>query len=113
MATWPATLPQSPLQSGFQDAEPDLVIHDQMDAGPPILRRKDTAEVRPFTWTQWLTASQKSTLRTFYRSYCASSFDFPDPDTGATISVIFTKPPSYGEASGLYQKVTLQLGEMP
>lgn len=113
MATWPNTLPQQLLTADFQDTEPDLVVQEQMDLGPPILRRRATANLRPFSGCMKLTPAQKVTLRAFYRTYCASEFTFPDPDSSTPITVIFLDKPVYGDLSGVFQKVTLKLGEMP
>jgi len=113
MPTWPATLPQKFRQSGFQETEPDLVVMEQMDMGPPIIRRKNTANLLPFGGKMILTFEQKATLRTFYQTYCATPFDFPDPDTEEVISVVFMDRPSYQSAGGAKWEVALKLGKQP
>lgn len=113
MPTWPGTLPQKFQQQGFQDEEPDLVIKEQMDTGPPITRRRCTASSRPFGGEMIMDATQKATLQTFYRDYCASEFDFPDPDTGSTISVMFAEKPKYKPTDGIDWMTTVKLVEMP
>ena len=113
MATWPATLPQKFLQSGFNDAEPDLFIVTQMDAGPPKVRRRFTANSRPMAGEMNLTVAQKGILKAFYRDHGGGKFSFPDPDGGSALSVIFAAAPSYGSAVGLYIKVTLKFTVLP
>lgn len=113
MATWPSTLPQALQFDGYQDKEPDLVVREQMDQGPPIVRQICTANVRPFEGEMVISLAQKVTLRAFYLANCALPFDFPDPDTGAVISVMFADKPSYSSFAPGYQKVALKLEEQP
>jgi len=113
MPTWPSTLPQAFRLAGLQETEPDLVVMEQMDMGPPIIRRKNTANLLPFSGIMLLTAAQKAILRTFYQTYCATPFDFPDPDTGEAVEVVFMDRPAYQEVTGVLMEVTLKLGKVP
>lgn len=113
MATWPNTLPQNFLQDGFTDSEPTLTVKEQMDSGPPITRQICTANVRSIDGVMILTTEEKIILREFYRANCAVVFDFPDPDTGLAVSVMFTEKPTFAGFTGYYHKVSLKLEILP
>jgi hypothetical protein len=115
MATWLTAnnFPQKFEQDGFTDAEPSIFIKTEMDAGPPKLRRRFTAGHRPISGTMIITSTQKASLKTFYQTYGSVEFNFPDPDTGSTVSVIFMAPPEYTSYAGIYWQVKLQFSIMP
>ena len=97
MATWPSTLPQKPLYSGFSETFANTGIRTSMDVGPPKTRRRTTAGVGPHEVTFYLESStQLGYLRTFYGSTLGSGtlpFDWAHPITGVTESWLFTGPP--------------------
>lgn len=113
MTNWPSSLPQKLLDSSYHDEEPDLAMLTEMDAPVPKLRRRFTAAIRLFGGKMNLTADQKHDLTEFYRDYCASSFWFPDPETGDPITCIFKEKPTYESAGSGWQIVTLKFGKMP
>jgi hypothetical protein len=113
MTAWPGTLPQHFLKDGFKDSEPNLAVLFQTDTGPPLVRRRATAGMRQISGAMKITGAQKVILRQFYQDYCGSEIDFPDPDTGATIQIIFMEEPSFEAMGGLFQKVGLKFGVMP
>jgi hypothetical protein len=87
MPAWPGTLPQKPLQSGFNESLKNLVITTQMDSGPAKVRRRFTAGVKKYSVSFLMTSDQLSTFEIFYNDTIlggALSFDFPDPRTGTT-----------------------------
>lgn len=116
MASWPASLPPTPLAAGYADTPPDNVLRTQMDAGPAKLRRRTTAAVRPLVAPLLLTSAQVATLDTFYSSTLedgALAFDWTHPRTGAAISCRFLQPPAYGDPNGDLFFVTCQLEVLP
>lgn len=115
MATWPATLPSSPLADGFNEQPPNLAIRTDMDAGPAKVRRRFTAGVRPMTVMFLLTKAQVATLDEFYTSTLSGGtirFDWTHPRTGSAVEFRFTAPPEYRADSDLWQ-VTMSLEIMP
>ena len=63
MATWPGTLPDYVMQSGFSETLPNNVIRTKMEVGPPKMRRRGTAAPRPMKWKLYMTTAQVATLR--------------------------------------------------
>ena len=99
MATWPGTLPAAPEGPGYQETVPNTLIRTPMDAGPPKVRQKFTAGVRPFEMTWMLTKAEVATLDAFYVTTLeggALSFDgLNHPRTQAAAIFRFVEPPSY------------------
>lgn len=118
MANWPGTLPQSFLQGSYQETELDLALSFKPDFGPPLTRKRGETNIRPFSGDMHLTATQKGTLKTFWLDNCAIPFNFPDPDSGIPVSVMFLAPPQYAD-TGLWKdgervwKAKMQLAQMP
>lgn len=84
---WPASLPQKPLQSGYEEQPPKTAIHTEMDRGPAKSRRRSTAMPRPIKMTFEMDFTQTGTLDTFFEDTIkggALKFDFPEPRTGTT-----------------------------
>lgn len=116
MANWPVTLPQSVLQEGFGETLPDTSVRTAMDAGPPKVRRRTTAAVRPISAAIVVDATQASTLETFYLDTLkggALPFDMVDPRTGVTASFMFAAPPAYVPLSGTHWRVSLSMERQP
>lgn len=97
MATWPGTLPQSPFL-GVSDKRNKAVARTEMDTGPPKMRRRFTAAVREIDVGMFLTGAQRTTFDTFFITTLkegALSFDWTDPNDGATASMRFREPPAW------------------
>lgn len=89
MPTWPASLPQSPLQRDYNETLPNLTITTQMDQGPAKVRRRFTAGVTKYQFSFLMNATQLTAFNTFFTSDISSgalAFDFPDPRSGSTES---------------------------
>lgn len=116
-AVWPASLPQNPLLAGFTESPPNLTIRTPMEAGPPKLRRRATAGVRPLPLQVALTKAQVATLDAFYLTTLAGGslpFDWTHPRTAAAATFAFTAPPSYTPlGSDLNYSVQLPLEVRP
>ena len=96
MADWPATLPAFVSKDSLDEAFPDMTIRTGMDVGPPKMRRRTTAAVRPIACSQVLTAAQVADLDAFYSSTLAGgslAFTWVHPRTRAAATLRFTAPP--------------------
>lgn len=116
MASWPSTLPQLPLAGGFSESPPDTTVRTKMDAGPAKVRRRFTANVRPFKVSFLMTSEQIGYLDTFYVTTTvggSASFTWVSPRTGSTKSFRFISPPEYNLSSGDYWSVAMQLEQLP
>lgn len=116
MASWPATLPQLPMASGFSESPPDTTVRTKMDAGPAKVRRRFTANVRPIKASFLMTTAQIADLDTFYVTTTvggSASFTWIDPRTSSSKSFRFMAPPEYNLTSGDYWSVSLQLEQLP
>lgn len=116
MATWPATLPQELLSSGFQQKAQSQVIRSDMDAGPPKVRRRFTAKVITIQGSIEINAAQYETLETFFDTTLnggATSFDWTHPITGDTVSYRFKEPPTYSAVGPVLFRAQLTLEILP
>jgi hypothetical protein len=98
MPAWPGTLPAAILVDGTQEQAPKNTIRTEMDAGPPKVRQRFTAGIRPIKGSLKLTKAQVETLDVFYVTTLKSGslrFDWTHPRTGAATEFRFTAPPSY------------------
>ena len=105
MAVWPGTLPQKPLQDGYQEAMRDTVIRTPMDIGPAKQRRRSTSGPRKFMMPLELTGAELAIFDTFYSDTLADgalSFDWVHPRTGAAVSFrcIGGQPPQWRAVGG-------------
>jgi hypothetical protein len=88
MPAWPGTLPQYPLKQGYQRAGKAGLIRSGMEVGPAKVRRRTTAAVERMQLTFRMTAAERTAFLTFFETTVSGGverFDFPDPETGATI----------------------------
>lgn len=117
MATWPGTLPTAPEGPGYTETVPNTVVRTSMDAGPPKVRQRFTAGVRPFAMSWMLTKAQVATLDTFYLTTLAGgslSFDgLAHPRTQATATFRFIGPPTYAYLGPDVWRATTQLEIVP
>lgn len=115
MTTWPSTLPQSFDSNSFEEGLPDNRLEHDMEYGPPKRRRRTTANVYPLSGTMLLDDTQWAALKTFFKTTVAEveAFDFPNPDGGSAISVVFAQAPKRKyRAPGLW-RVSLMLEVQP
>ncbi|MFG1267632.1 hypothetical protein V5F40_06680 [Xanthobacter sp. DSM 14520] len=79
---WPADLPQRVLVDGFSAGVADGRIRQKMDAGPPKMRRRTSAAVRPVRARVRLDRDGVARLNRFWEEDTAGGvlpFWFPDP----------------------------------
>lgn len=118
VSAWPGTLPQQLQISGASLGIGDGLVEYDPDFGPSITRRRTAAIVRPLAGVMILTNAQIGTFETFfYTTLLGGSlpFNFPDPRTGATLLVKFTKKqlPSYAPQGGDNFLLALNLQVLP
>lgn len=115
MPTWPAELPP-PAINTLNEAPPDNTISSNPDKGPPMTRRRTTANVRPISFAMYLTPAQTQILDDFYDTdtYSGSiSFDYTHPRTGAAVKAKFAEKPSYAEREGILYNAAVSLNIQP
>lgn len=117
MATWPASLPQVPLQRGFSEEPQDQVLRTEMDAGPAQTRRRFTAAYRVFSIRLKMSSTQFDTFLTFLNDTIgggALQFDWAAPDImGGTGSFKFVGTYSVSPPSGDYVIVSAKVERLP
>lgn len=114
-AVWPLSLPQD-VDRPYVDTMADNVIRTPMEAGPAKTRPRSTAGVRTIGGTMLLTQAQTETFQTFFEDtvrFGALRFDFPDPRTGETAVVRFTRPPQLTHVAGPTWSLRLDLEVLP
>ena len=97
MAVWPATLPQAPLTDGFSEIPQDGTLRTETDIGPSKTRQRFTALASYYTVRYAMTAAQKATCITFYKTDTKGgslAFTWPHPETG-NVQARFLSPPKF------------------
>lgn len=98
MPTWPASLPQCPLASGYSETPQSQVTRSQMDAGPTKTRRRFTAGTAKVPFACHLSLEQIDTFEAFFDSDIAAGalpFDIPHPRTRAIVPVLISGDSPY------------------
>lgn len=117
MPSWPGTLPTGPEWSSYQETSPNVALRTPMDVGPPKVRRRSTAGIRPFTMTFLLTQAQVATLDTFYQTTLTggtASFDsLTHPRTAAAATFRFVTPPQYQALGPNVYRASCQMEILP
>ncbi len=91
-AVWPVTLPQEPLIEGFSGNIVDDTLRSDVDQGPPLARPLFTGNATRMQMQQILTAAQKATLLTFYRTTLfrgSYRFEWSNTQTGGVTKEFF------------------------
>lgn len=118
MTTWPASLPQTPLQSGFVEDLPRLTVATEMDAGPSKVRRRFTAGVIKYTMEFSMDSTQVVTFREFFIDTTKGGsvkFNFPDLYAGSTSEFRFDVSegvPQIKPEEGRY-RVSVKMEKLP
>ena len=122
---YPAGLPTNVLLAGYMEVGPTLTLRTTMDAGPPKMRRRFTAGVRPITGRELIqvnkTIDQKSILENFYYNIllCTLVFQWTTPvgqgapPTPQVALFRFTKPPTYKAITPFLFDTSFDLEIMP
>lgn len=117
-SAWPSTLPQRLLVDGASLGIGDGLLEYQPDTGPSITRRRSSAAPRPLSGSMILSNAQMTTFETFFYTTIIGgslAFTFPDPRTGATLLVKFTKQglPAYVPLGGDNYRLSFNVMVMP
>lgn len=111
-ATWPGSLPQTPLPDNFNEALADNAVRFKPDVGPPKTRRRGTAAETPMQVTFYMHANQRADLTTFFRDTLLSGtlpFLWNDPITQVLSTFMFAAPPPMPVVGPTLSKVSLSL----
>ena len=114
---WPADLPQCFIV-GYSDGKGEGRIGTNPDTGPPMMRRRSTAVVRPLSGSMRMTRAQIAILDTFYETTLIAGslpFTFTDPTFGGTILVMFPigSQPSWQQTAPGKYRVNISLSVLP
>lgn len=101
MSTWPASLPQAPLTTGYSETPRDNVIRSPMGYGPDKTRRRTTSKIVDIGMQLLMTSTQTATLDTFYYDTIAQVgvVDWVHHRLGGSAQYYFTAPPIYVPSS--------------
>lgn len=117
MASWPATLPQSPLARSYQEVPPNNLLRTAMDVGPDKIRKRTTSEVRRFSFSMFFTQAQIEILDDFVQSTISGgvdSFTWKNHRTDDAATVRLVGIPSYRElGGGNFYTVGMTIEELP
>lgn len=120
MATWPVSLPTHPLMAGFVLGAPDTVVRSNPSVGPPLVRRRATAGVRPVQCALKVgSTALKDALDAFFRDDCADgalSFEWAGLSAvtgGGTAQFLFAAPPEYAPEGATRWRISLNLLRLP
>ena len=115
MSVWPSGLPPiSP--DGYNESPPNNVIRSEMDGGPPKIRPRSTAGVRPISMTMHMTDVQVEVLDSFFVTTLMSGsipFEWTHPRTGSPIIAQFSGPPKYTPDGPLEFNVSFSIEVLP
>lgn len=116
MATWPATLPQKPLDTGYSEKAANNAIRSKMEVGPAKSRRRISAGVREHKMQFLMTWAQIETFLTFYEDTLLSgsiSYTWLHPRTGVSGSWRIKAVPEWTPSTPLEFVVPLELELLP
>ena len=91
MASWPTTLPQTPLTEGYKEAPQDTRLISSVDAGHRKIRNRFTAASFAISETYWFTEAEFLIFKDFYENTLNNG------------SLDFTKMNPISETSRLYR----------
>ncbi len=94
--TFPTTLPQYVLESGYSETLEPQTVESQMDTGPAKVRRRFTKSIQKFSVQMLLTPAQTDTFLAFWQTTCLGGsipFDWVHPRTRTALTMRFRNPP--------------------
>jgi len=114
--SWPSTIPQKLLISGYQQSASNVLLRTESDTGPAMVRRRMTAGVQKLSGSQILTFTELGYLRTFYNTTLIGGslrFSWVDPITNSSVEMRFVEPISWSAVSGDKVNVSMSLEILP
>jgi len=115
VATWPASLPQSPNRESYDDTPRDSVLRSDFD-GYTKQRNRFTAVIHDVTERYTISKEQFETFKTFYFTTLkngALEFDKPDFETGLNRLYRFTGPYTREFLANDLVRLTINLEKLP
>jgi hypothetical protein len=112
MATWPASLPEKPLNASLKITSESNVEQFETDYGKPARRKVFTAARKNYEAQMIMTDDQVALLDSFFHDDCddgATSFMMSDWVTGTTRRFTWKSPPEVTHISGDLFGVALAL----
>lgn len=113
MAVWPSSIAQVVVPGTYQETPPNNLLRTQMDAGPPKVRRRYTAGVRPISFSIPVTKTDTETLDVFYVTTLKDGeqpFDWTHPRTGVATTFKFRREPTYTDFGAIfYARLDLEI----
>ena len=92
--SWPTTLPQFVLESGYSRTRRTNVVRTTTSTGPAKVRRRNTKRIDDIQFSMIMSKSELDIFETFFFSDLGLgtlSFNFPEPeDSTSTIEVRFS-----------------------
>lgn len=116
MATWPLTLPSSPLLDGYSQEPEDSRIVSEVDAGARKIRNRYTGVVEKVKESYILSESQYQAFVDFYKNTLkngAETFTKNNPTTGVSSIYRFAEPYKLTQVRYPYYQITLSLEILP
>jgi len=116
MPTWPSSLPDNPIQDGYEEARKDGRVRTQMDAGPPKVRRRFTAVVTEFPVRFHMRSSEVNTLEDFWETDLEGGtlrFDWTHPRKDTALQFRFVEPYTVQSLGGTLYEVSATLEVLP
>lgn len=106
----PYLLPTQCLAGSFNESKQDGVIRTNMDMGYPKLRPRYTSVLTNYQARYFITSTQRIALDALYVAKMGTTFTWPHPVTGTSMTVRFVSPPSYQAAAvtDVYASVSLE-----
>jgi hypothetical protein len=113
---WPVSLPK-PLFDGYTEGMADNRLRSRTDIGPPKVRRRTTANIRPIRFSMVMSDAQLVTFKNFINVTILGGtlpFIMTDPVAGGNITVqIGEAMPNWNPISNTKWLVTLDGEVMP
>ena len=112
---WPATLPDWSWED-LQEQPPDVAVRTSMSAGPPKVRRRHTANARPFSASVVLIKTELATFDEFYNTTLKGGtlrFNYTNPRTGDSDEWLFAGVPKYTNIGPAQYDVAFDVLKMP
>lgn len=116
MPAWPSTLPCYPIDGSFAETPQRNVVKFSPETGPPIYRRRSTAN-GSLASLQWkFSKAELALFRTFYETDLVDGtlpFTMEHPTTDVVYSWAFDTEPEIASAARNVHTVSAQLRRLP
>jgi len=114
--TFPSTLAQKFLESGFQYLKGNTTVRSENEVGPAKVRQRFTKAINGFSGSIELDIDDFVTLETFYDTTLSGgskTFMYDHPYTLVSTEFRFLKPYSISPTGGRFQRVSFEWEQIP